>query len=1392
MAEGKTPDRQLHLERNKPKSQDGQPAGSESREELVDMLGGLLDKIGDLETRITDGAPDKAESEPEPAPASRRRVRKKPSEPSEPLAARRAKSVRSRIRPTRVGEDTANAEIEKFGMPDWRADISATGPEQPKDTAAGDPMVALEKENQQLVSSPSPRTAEPGSRKPPRRIVAQRIPSWAKDGYFSEDPQMAPDAEPATADPIFGIGRIADKDQADRQVQAAKATEPLTANQAEAATQPNQQPGQISHPITPIAARPEPQKPAKKPGFFGRLFGRKVEEVDEEASNFIEGGVPVRLDPKLGAETETPVPPPNVMLEPEPQAVDAPGSGPIPAEAVGGPPGMVVEAVEDLTAPRPPMAGPHTPMPPLADPAPPPPLEPEIPAEPNRDLDRQPVSDLSEDVEKLAATLETTVEESAQTAPESQETAPSAELAAAKEDSDDSKPEPAAPSFDRSFEDAPDESEAWADELDKDEAGTDGDEKRQGRAVAGFAEAPAVFEPETEDPEQPTAALEPAEPQAIEQTEEGVQQPEAETQAEARELVAEADEKPLSAVEPEPQELKEQTEALQPEPPVEGADEDRLDDADQLSPEFAEPGTSAPRASDTLEPVATRDDPTPDEEAPQEQAIEDAAGEEQVTEELASEEQVPEERVAEQHVSDEHVPEEQVAEEPAPEEHVPEEHIPEEQAPPQQPAEQPEALAEAAAPDQAEPPATDTVPVEAEEADSAERVSVAEGVSEERAEEPAAEDEPTPDVSEEPESFELPEEDPKPKLTDDVEHPFGSLVAELKAPVAEEEVERADGTDGADEPKTPASPPFEAIDDAPKIASLGPQFEEPTHFEEPDSTEPDGPEEDAKEEPVPEDTDEPQEPIAAKPTVPEPAEPESPATPAEPTEPQQPELPMEPAVAAAAMAAGAGPKSDGIVATHQRLDADAAAKTTEPDSLDDEPALDAEPMGTRESLREKAARLAAEEAESAAKKGVNWPRLGLIAAGLVVFVGGAALLGPWRGGDTPEQATQTAEAPPAESAPAESTTADTTVASGDSPQADAQAGSDSDAASEEGDSSASEQEPAVASGPETSQAPDAGNDVAALPPSQPDTADAEPGDALPLVAPASTLVTLADAPLPESASPTLLRIAQEAVSGDPLRQQDLANVYALGQQVPQNFERAVFWYMRAGENGVINAQYNLAVLTERGLGTEKDIAGAVELYRRVARQGHGPAGNALGTAYLEGKHVAQDAELAAGWFRAAAEAGEARGAMNLARLYERGLDGEPNQAAAAGWYRRAAEMGLSDGQAALDRVLASNPGIEPDIGRLPGLPADSPTALPEPEVTVDILSMTDSERTREIQRRLAELGYDPGPVDGLMGGRTRAAIEEFEQDIGRPAQGEPSNYVLAALRLASLQLDSDG
>lgn len=51
----------------------------------------------------------------------------------------------------------------------------------------------------------------------------------------------------------------------------------------------------------------------------------------------------------------------------------------------------------------------------------------------------------------------------------------------------------------------------------------------------------------------------------------------------------------------------------------------------------------------------------------------------------------------------------------------------------------------------------------------------------------------------------------------------------------------------------------------------------------------------------------------------------------------------------------------------------------------------------------------------------------------------------------------------------------------------------------------------------------------------------------------------------------------------------------------------------------------------------------------------------------------------------------------------------------------------------------------------------------------------------DLQRALAEAGYDPGPVDGALGPSTREAVASFQHDMGLRVTGAPDNQVVRIL-----------
>jgi len=84
---------------------------------------------------------------------------------------------------------------------------------------------------------------------------------------------------------------------------------------------------------------------------------------------------------------------------------------------------------------------------------------------------------------------------------------------------------------------------------------------------------------------------------------------------------------------------------------------------------------------------------------------------------------------------------------------------------------------------------------------------------------------------------------------------------------------------------------------------------------------------------------------------------------------------------------------------------------------------------------------------------------------------------------------------------------------------------------------------------------------------------------------------------------------------------------------------AIEWYNKSVDQGNSNAQFNLAVCYEHGVGVEKNLQKAFELYTKSAEQGNQVSQHALARCYLHGEGVNQSIEKAFKWALSAAKQG---------------------------------------------------------------------------------------------------------------------------------------------------------
>lgn len=138
-----------------------------------------------------------------------------------------------------------------------------------------------------------------------------------------------------------------------------------------------------------------------------------------------------------------------------------------------------------------------------------------------------------------------------------------------------------------------------------------------------------------------------------------------------------------------------------------------------------------------------------------------------------------------------------------------------------------------------------------------------------------------------------------------------------------------------------------------------------------------------------------------------------------------------------------------------------------------------------------------------------------------------------------------------------------------------------------------------------------------------------------------------------------------------------------------------------------------------------------QLLEAIAKQGDAVTQLTLGKMYLEGKEVTQDLVQAHAWLSLSAEQGNKEAAH--AREQILGL--------------------MTTTQIAEAQQLART-----------WKPATSETS--KTAASKDLIA--------DVQGLLTELGYQPGPVDGVMGRKTRVAIMKFQTDSGLPSDGEPT------------------
>lgn len=150
----------------------------------------------------------------------------------------------------------------------------------------------------------------------------------------------------------------------------------------------------------------------------------------------------------------------------------------------------------------------------------------------------------------------------------------------------------------------------------------------------------------------------------------------------------------------------------------------------------------------------------------------------------------------------------------------------------------------------------------------------------------------------------------------------------------------------------------------------------------------------------------------------------------------------------------------------------------------------------------------------------------------------------------------------------------------------------------------------------------------------------------------------------------------------------------------KDYARAMQEWSAAAEHGDARAQFQLGILFEQGLGTEKNLAEALKWVRAAAENGEANAQFALGVLLARGDEFGKDPVEAAKWFDrgvASAKSGDPTAQFVLSQLYASGRGVEKDKAASLTWLRSAAEGGNAQAQTALGSRYADGRGVEENV-----------------------------------------------------------------------------------------------
>ena len=145
--------------------------------------------------------------------------------------------------------------------------------------------------------------------------------------------------------------------------------------------------------------------------------------------------------------------------------------------------------------------------------------------------------------------------------------------------------------------------------------------------------------------------------------------------------------------------------------------------------------------------------------------------------------------------------------------------------------------------------------------------------------------------------------------------------------------------------------------------------------------------------------------------------------------------------------------------------------------------------------------------------------------------------------------------------------------------------------------------------------------------------------------------------------------------------------YLYGEDgVEKDYIQAVYWFRKAAEKGIAEAQFELGVCYHYGEGVAQDFVKATYWYRKAAKQGYSNAQYNLGNRYYKGEGVKQNYSKAVHWWLKSAKQGYSYAQLKVGLFYYQGLGVKQNTKKAKYWLYQAAVQGHPDAINALRQI----------------------------------------------------------------------------------------------------------